>query len=29
MTSAEDEFTSFAEAASSGLLGTAFLLCGD
>jgi RNA polymerase sigma-70 factor (sigma-E family) len=29
MTSREDEFTAFAEAASSHLLGTAFLLCGD
>lgn len=29
MTSREDEFTAFADAASSGLLGTAFLLCGD
>jgi RNA polymerase sigma-70 factor (sigma-E family) len=29
MASAEDEFTLFAEAAWPGLLGTAFLLCGD
>jgi len=29
MASTEDEFTSFAETASSGLLATAFLLCGD
>jgi RNA polymerase sigma-70 factor (sigma-E family) len=29
MTSTEDEFTAYAEAASSRLLGTAFLLCGD
>jgi RNA polymerase sigma-70 factor (sigma-E family) len=29
MTSREDEFVAFADAASSGLLGTAFLLCGD
>jgi RNA polymerase sigma-70 factor (sigma-E family) len=29
MTSREDEFTAYADAASSGLLGTAFLLCGD
>jgi RNA polymerase sigma-70 factor (sigma-E family) len=29
MASREDEFTSFAEAAASRLLGTAFLLCGD
>jgi RNA polymerase sigma-70 factor (sigma-E family) len=29
MASREDEFTSFADAAASRLLGTAFLLCGD
>ncbi len=29
MTSRDAEFTAFADAASSGLLGTAFLLCGD
>ena len=29
MSSREDEFTSFAEAAASRLLGTAYLLCGD
>jgi RNA polymerase sigma-70 factor (sigma-E family) len=29
MTSRVDEFTAFADAASSSLLGTAFLLCGD
>ncbi len=29
MASAEDEFTSFAEAASPRLVATAYLLCGD
>jgi RNA polymerase sigma-70 factor (sigma-E family) len=29
MASREDEFISFAEAAAAGLLGTAYLLCGD
>jgi RNA polymerase sigma-70 factor (sigma-E family) len=29
MASAEDEFTSFAESASSGLMATAYLLCGN
>jgi hypothetical protein len=29
MTSADDEFTQFADAASSRLMATAFLLCGD